>query len=306
MARKPTKKASKKPAPRRANSPKKSNRPKSTKVGPAGPKSASVRRIPFYQIDAFTSRLYHGNPAGVIVLESFLPDDVMQAIAAENNLAETAFLVPSGSASGAKWKIRWFTPVLEMDLCGHATLASAHVLWKHLNVKEAKITFQSLSGPLGVERKDDLIVLDFPSRPATKVPVTDLICVALGRQPSELYKARDYLAVFDNKRDVHELRPDFHAMERLDANVIVTAPAAGHDFVSRFFAPTAGVPEDPVTGSSHCTLIPFWAERLRKNRLSAHQVSHRGGELFCELKGKRVGIGGHAVTYLEGKIFVPS
>jgi predicted PhzF superfamily epimerase YddE/YHI9 len=287
-------------APRRSAA----SRPKSNAAPPR--KSPSVRRVPFYQVDAFTSRLYHGNPAGVVVLEKFLPDDVMQAIAAENNLAETAFIVPVGPASGSTWKIRWFTPVLEMDLCGHATLASAHVLWNHLKIKGDKVTFQSASGPLGVRREDALIQLDFPSRPASKVPMTDMICVALGRPPVELYKARDYLAVFDNKRDVHELRPDFHAMERLDAKVIVTAPGAGHDFVSRFFAPTAGVPEDPVTGSSHCTLIPFWAERLRKNTLTAHQVSHRGGELFCELRGNRVAIGGHAVTYLEGKIAVPA
>ncbi len=285
----------------RASARRPSGRVKPTRAAQA----TNLRRVPFYQVDAFTSRLYHGNPAGVVVLEKFLPEDVMQAIAAENNLAETAFMVPSGRSSGPTWKIRWFTPVLEMDLCGHATLASAHVLWNHLKVGGTKVTFQSASGSLGVERRGDIIVLDFPSRPAGKVPITDMICVALGRPPVELYKARDYLAVFDNKRDVHELRPDFHAMERLDAHVIVTAPAAGHDFVSRFFAPTAGVPEDPVTGSSHCSLIPFWAERLRKNTLTAHQVSHRGGELFCELKGSRVGIGGHAVTYLEGKIAVP-
>jgi len=305
MAKKSSSKKTSKKTPPRGAGRTSAHRPPGSVKPTRTARSANRRRVPFFQVDAFTSRLYHGNPAGVVVLEKFLPDDVMQAISAENNLAETAFIVPSGPSSGPRWKIRWFTPVLEMDLCGHATLASAHVLWNHLKIRGTKVTFQSASGPLGVERQGDIIVLDFPSRPAGKVPITDMICVALGRPPVELYKARDYLAVFDNKRDVHELRPDFHAMERLDAHVIATAPAAGHDFVSRFFAPTAGVTEDPVTGSSHCTLIPFWAERLRKNTLTAHQVSPRGGELFCELRGKRVAIGGHAVTYLEGMIAVP-
>lgn len=301
MSKKTSKKASKKARTTRSG---KAGAP--SRFAKSVAKPAATRRVPFFQVDAFTTRLYHGNPAGVVVLDAFPTDDVMLAVAAENNLAETAFLVPAGPVSGPKWKIRWFTPVLEIDLCGHATLASAHVLWNHLGVKGSKLAFQSKSGPLGVEKSGDRIVLDFPSRPPAKVPITDMLCVALGRPPSELYKARDYLAVFDNKRDVHELRPDFHAMMRLDAKVIVTAPAAGHDFVSRFFAPTAGVPEDPVTGSSHCTLIPYWADRLRKAKLTAHQVSPRGGELFCELKGKRVAIAGHAVTYLEGKIALPA
>lgn len=269
-------------------------------------KAPSAQRVPFYQVDAFTSRRHHGNPAGVVVLAEFPADDVLQAIAAEHNLPATAFVVPIGAASGSKWKIRWFSPSVEIKLCGHGTLAAAHVLWNHLKVAGSKLVFQSGAGPLHVAKDGDRIVLDFPAREITKTAVSDMLSVALGRPPSEVYKSTDYLAVFDNKRDVHELVPDFHAMERLDANVTVTAPAAGHDFVSRHFAPRLGLNEDHATGSSHCTLVPFWAERLRKNKLTAHQVSHRGGEMFCELKGDRVAIGGHAVTYMEGKITLPA
>lgn len=304
-ASKSGKKSSTKPARKGAARAKKPARPAKATKSAKSAKPASAR-VPFFQVDAFTSRPHHGNPAGVVVLSKFPSDDAMQAIAAEHNLPATAFIVPAGSASGPKWKIRWFSPAVEIKLCGHGTLAAAHVVWNHLKVAGRKIAFQSGAGPLDVTRDGDRIVLDFPARETTKVAMSDILGVALGRHPAELYKSTDYLAVFDNKRDVHELTPDFHAMERLDANVTVTAPAAGHDFVSRHFAPRLGLNEDHATGSSHCTLVPFWAGRLRKTKLSAHQVSHRGGEMFCELKGKRVAIGGHAVSYLEGKIAVPA
>lgn len=270
---------------------------------PAAAARPSTRTVPLYQVDAFTRRLFHGNPASVVVLDkAWLPDETMQAIAAENNQAETAFVL---RGKGGKHALRWFTPTLEMDLCGHATLGAAHALWTHEKEKAKKLVFSSRSGALPVERRGDLIVLDFPSRPGERVPVTPALCAALGRTPVEAYKSRDLMFVFENKREVHELTPDLWKLAQMDAlGVIVTAPGAGHDFVSRFFAPGAGVPEDPVTGSAHCTLVPYWAERLGRKILSAHQVSHRGGELFCELVGKRVHLGGHAVTYSRGTITV--
>ena len=290
---------------------KKAARP-SRRIAPARParspslngKAVKSRTLPMYQVDAFTTRRFHGNPAAVVLLESkWLPDDLMQSIAAENNLAETAFILRSANAT--KCGLRWFTPTVEVDLCGHATVAAAHVLWNHEKVKSDRITFTSRSGNLPVERDGDLIVLDFPSRPGKKVKVTSKLCEALGREPSEAYMARDLMAVFDNKRDVHELEPDLDKLLQLESfGIIVTAPGAGHDFVSRFFAPAQGIDEDPATGSSHCTLVPYWAEELGKTQLTGHQVSHRAGEFFCELKGNRVRIGGHAVTFSKGTITV--
>lgn len=266
-------------------------------------KPAPAVKLPMYLVDAFTRRRFHGNAAGVVVLDkAWLPTETMQSIAAENNQAETAFVL---RGSAGKHKLRWFTPTIEMDLCGHATLAAAHVLWTHEKEKAKTLSFASASGTLPVERRGDLIVLDFPSRPGKPVPVTPAMCAALGRTPVEAYKSRDLMFVFENKREVHELEPDLSKIAQMDAlGVIVTAPGAGHDFVSRFFAPRAGVPEDPVTGSAHCTLVPYWAARLRRSAVSGHQVSRRGGELFCELDGKRVHIGGHATTYLAGTITV--
>jgi PhzF family phenazine biosynthesis protein len=270
---------------------------------PTPARAAKASSLPMYLVDAFTRRRFHGNAAGVVVLpKSWLPTETMQAIAAENNQAETAFVL---RGSGGRHKIRWFTPTIEMDLCGHATLAAAHVLWDHEKEKAKKLVFSSASGNLPVERRGDLIVLDFPSRPGKPVPVTPAMCAALGRTPVEAYQDRDLMLVFENKREVHELEPDLWKIAQMDAlGVIVTAPGAGHDFVSRFFAPRAGVPEDPVTGSAHCTLVPYWAARLKRSIVSGHQVSRRGGELFCELVGKRVHIGGHAVTYFAGTITV--
>lgn len=257
-----------------------------------------------FQIDAFTERVFHGNPAAIVPLESWLDDQVMQGIATENNQAETAFLMPVDARMG-RYHIRWFTPATEIDLCGHATLAAGHVLWKHLDCQADTITFDSQSGPLTVERRDGVYVMDFPSRPGRKLPVTADIVAALGRLPSELYKARDYMAVFENKRDVHELKPDMQALAKLDAlGFIVTAPGAKHDFVCRFFAPRAGIPEDPVTGSAHCTLAPYWVTRLNRSQVSSHQVSRRGGVLSCRVEGDRVKIAGKCVDYLQGTIAV--
>jgi PhzF family phenazine biosynthesis protein len=258
--------------------------------------------IPYYQVDAFTHRLFSGNPAGVCLLADWLPDSVLQSIAAENNLAETAFVVQRGSY----FDLRWFTPTLEVDLCGHATLASAHVIFRHLGYRDAVVRFQTRAGELTVTLSDDLLTLDFPSRPAVACSAPAELQEGLGISPTGTAKDRDYLAIFDNERAVRELRPDMTALMRLDClGIIATAPGDNCDFVSRFFAPRVGIPEDPVTGSAHCTLIPYWAERLGRSRLRALQISQRGGELFCEHRGERVGIAGRAVTYLSGFLHVP-
>lgn len=277
---------------------------------PALPSSAGkVSTLRMFTVDAFTRRPFHGNPAAVVLLDkSWLPTDVMQTIATENNLSETAFVIPKGGAG--KFAIRWFTPTTEVDLCGHATLAAAFALWQHAGAKGNSLVFESASGKLPVERRGDMIVLDFPARPAKRTGISRHLSAALGREPSEVYQAAaagsPILAVFENKRDVHELSPDFAKLRELDApTVIVTAPGAGHDYVCRFFAPSHGVEEDPVTGSAQCVLAPYWASRLGKTLLSAHQVSRRGGELFCELVGTRVRIGGHAVTFAHAEISVP-
>jgi PhzF family phenazine biosynthesis protein len=259
-------------------------------------------RVPIFQIDAFASRVFTGNPAAVCPLGEWLPDETMQAIAAENNLAETAFFV----GRDGRYRIRWFTPAHEVDLCGHATLASGDVVFGTLEPGRQEVSFDSASGPLRVGREGDLLVLDFPSRPPSRVEPGAELVAALGARPKELWKSRDLMAVFAEEADVRRLAPDPVRLAALDAfGVIVTAPGSASDFVSRFFAPRQGVPEDPVTGSSHCTLVPYWAEQLRKTRLHALQVSHRGGELHCELRGDRVRIAGRAVRYLEGAIEVP-
>ncbi len=257
--------------------------------------------IPYYQVDAFTGRLFSGNPAGVCLLTDWLPDETLQSIAAENNLAETAFIVQRDSY----FDLRWFTPTLEMDLCGHATLAPAHVIFRHLGCNKPVVSFHTRSGVLTVTRSDDLLTLDFPARPAVTCPAPADLINGLGCTPVAVAKARDYLAVLDTEQAVRELRPDMAAFMRLDClGIIVTAPGNSCDFVSRFFAPRAGVPEDPVTGSAHCTLIPYWAQRLGRSQLHALQVSQRGGELFCEHREERVGISGRAVTYSTGFLHV--
>lgn len=258
-------------------------------------------RLPIYQIDGFASRVFAGNPAAICPLDSWLPDAVMQLIAAENNLSETAFFVRKGD----DYDLRWFTPAVEVDLCGHATLASAHLVLTTLSPGRDRVIFYTRSGPLTVSRSGDRLAMDFPARPPETCAVPAGMTAALGAKPSEVLAARDYLAVFDTEAQVRALAPDMAAVAALDRfAVIATAPGKDVDFVSRFFAPGRGVPEDPVTGSAHCTLIPYWSKRLGKKELSARQVSTRGGELYCVDRGERVTIAGHAVLYLEGTIQV--
>src|SRR5207248_2502209 len=248
-------------------------------------------RLPLYQIDAFAEGPFTGNPAAVCPLEEWLPDDVMQAIAAENNLSETAFFV--SEAEG--YHPRWFTPTTEVDLCGHATLASAFVVFRWLKPQHSEVIFTTQqAGPLSVTRDGELLALDFPARPPEPCPLPPRLDRALGRPPVAVLAARDYLAVYETVDDIRALTPDFAAIAALDRfAVIATAPGSGGiDFVSRFFAPARGVDEDPVTGSAHCTLIPYWAERLGKCRLEARQLSRRGGALSCAMRGDRVTIAG--------------
>lgn len=258
-------------------------------------------RLPLYQVDAFTGRLFGGNPAAVVLLEDWLPDDVLAAIAAENNLAETAFVIPRADTM----PLRWFTPKVEVDLCGHATLATAHVLFRYSFPSLNRLTFETRSGTLAVTRDGEFLSMDFPSRPGKPVEVSDDLAAALGRRPRAAYRARDLMAVFETESDVRDLRPDLQRIWAMDAfAIIVTAPGDEVDFVSRFFTPRAGIPEDPVTGSAHCTLIPYWADRLGRAELVARQLSARGGELFCKFRGDRVDIAGRTVEYLRGEISV--
>jgi len=260
-------------------------------------------KIPMLQVDAFTSTVFSGNPAAVCLLEAWLPDATLQAIAAEHNLSETAFLVRQGE----RFELRWFTPLVEVALCGHATLASAHVLFEHRNWPEKTIRFQTRkAGELVVERKEGRLEMDFPARPPREIVAPDGLAEALDVRPLEvLGSEEDLLAVLPDERRVRNLVPDLGSPVMRDKRgVIVTAKGDTVDFVSRFFAPAVGIPEDPVTGSAHCVLIPYWAKRLGKPDLHALQVSARGGELFCADRGTRVGIAGRAITYLEGTIHV--
>ncbi|MGD1094409.1 MAG: PhzF family phenazine biosynthesis protein [Bryobacteraceae bacterium] len=257
-------------------------------------------QIPVYQVDAFTSRLFRGNPAAICPLDQWLPDETLQSIAAENNLAETAFYVPNGKG----YHLRWFTPQVEVDLCGHATLAAAHVILdiRH-EVAANRVAFHSKSGELVVERQGHLYVLDFPSRPPAECPVNPALIEALGAAPTTILKARDYLCIYQDEAQVRALAPNMEKLAAVDCfAVIVTAPGTDCDFVSRFFAPAKGIPEDPVTGSAHCTLTPYWSKRLGKTKLHARQISPRGGELWCEDRGERVRIAGEAVKFLQGHI----
>jgi predicted PhzF superfamily epimerase YddE/YHI9 len=259
--------------------------------------------IPYFEVLAFTHRLFAGNPAGVCILEEWLPDEMLQKIAAENNLAETAFIIDRGNF----FDIRWLSPSAEIDLCGHATVASAHVLFEHLGRTGNSLAFQSRSaGELRVDRVGAHLVLDFPSRPAAVSEAPGLLAESLGAQPKDVFKNRDYLAVFDRQEQVAGLVPALAELAKLEGvqGVCVTAPGNDCDFVSRYFAPSVGVPEDSVTGSTHCGLIPYWAQRLGKTKLHARQLSPRGGELFCEDRGERVGIGGTAVTYVQGTMLI--
>jgi PhzF family phenazine biosynthesis protein len=255
--------------------------------------------IPLYQVDAFTRRVFSGNPAAVCPLDAWLEDATLQAIAAENNLSETAFFV----REGAGMHLRWFTPTCEVDLCGHATLASAFVVMNYLEPGTTEVRFESRSGELRVERDGERYALDFPARPPQRVQPPAGLVAALGVEPDETWKSRDYMAVYATEQHVRALTPDMAKLAACDLfAVIVTAPGKSADFVSRFFAPGYGVPEDPVTGSAHCTLVPYWSQRLGKKSLHAMQVSKRGGELFCEDQGTRVRISGEATLFATGTI----
>ncbi|MCO5948116.1 PhzF family phenazine biosynthesis protein [Mucilaginibacter flavidus] len=259
--------------------------------------------IPIYQADAFTDKLFGGNPAAICPLDKWLPDNLMQTIAIENNLAETAFFVKNDTG----YKLRWFTPEYEIDLCGHATLASAHILFTQLGHNGDEIHFETVkAGTLTVKKDGDKYAMDFPSRPPIHIDAPVGLVEALGeKQPLEVLRSRDYFLVYESESDIRDISPDFFALSKMDTvGVIVTAPGDNSDFVSRFFAPGAGIPEDPVTGSAHCNLIPYWADKLGKTKLHAYQLSARRGELWCELKGDRVQMSGKAVTYLKGEIFI--
>lgn len=260
-------------------------------------------KLPIYWVDAFTDRTFGGNPAAVIPLESWLDDGLLQRIANENGLSETAYFVRTGPARA---ELRWFTPAVEVDLCGHATLATAHVLYNELGQTESPFIFDTRSGPLSVTRRDTLFELDFPSRPASPAPAHDKLIGALGAQPLEVLRSeRMWLCVYATEGDVKAIAPDFVALGAVvPGRIIATAPGSDCDFVSRFFAPDSGIAEDPVTGSAHSTLVPYWAKRLGKTKLHARQVSSRGGELWCELAGDRVRMAGRGAAYLKGVISV--
>jgi PhzF family phenazine biosynthesis protein len=260
-------------------------------------------RTPIFQIDAFTNRRFAGNPAAVMPMDQFLDDATLQAIAAENNLAETAFLVPEGG----DYRLRWFTPTTEVPLCGHATLASAAVVMERLEPGRSRVVFHSASGPLPVTRVASGYVMDFPARMSEPVVSPPGLAEALGVAPVEVVADPfNYMALLERAELVRELTPDIAALARIDrSGVVVTAPGDGiHDFVSRYFAPTKGIPEDPVTGGAHCALTPYWAERLGKTEFRAYQASQRGGEIVCRLAGDRVELEGACVFYLEGEVEV--
>jgi predicted PhzF superfamily epimerase YddE/YHI9 len=257
-------------------------------------------KIPLFQVDAFTGKVFGGNPAAVCPLKKWLDDSVMQSIAQENNLSETAFFVREERG----YRIRWFTPVAEVDLCGHATLASAVVIFNYLNRSVKEVSFDSNSGVLKVAQGNDgLLSMDFPSLPPKPCTPPDALLKGLGMEPVETLCSEDYMAVFAEPGDVVGLKPDMMMLRTLDLRG-VTAKGKDVDFISRFFAPKYGIPEDPVTGSAHSTLIPYWAKHLGKSKLHAHQLSQRGGELFCEDMKKRVKISGNAVLYFKGSIYL--
>ena len=261
-------------------------------------------KLEIFQVDAFTSKPFGGNPAAVVPLESWLTDETMLQIAAENNLAETAFFVKNGG----QYDIRWFTPKVEVNLCGHATLASAYVIFECLKLESEVIRFHShRSGELGVTKQDGRMVLDFPAYPVTGIEQSDELARAVGAMPVKVWETQGNMVMLrlESETQVRELTPDFNALLGIDYDeIIVTAKGDDCDFASRMFAPKIGIPEDPVTGAIHCSLIPYWAAELGKTEIFARQVSERGGELFCELNGDRVRIGGNAMLYLKGEIYL--
>lgn len=255
--------------------------------------------LEIYQVDAFTHQTFKGNPAAICPLEQWIDDEVMQAIAAENNLSETAFFVPDGE----RFQLRWFTPAIEVDLCGHATLATAHVLYEHLSYTADEIRFDTRSGELVVKQHGQKLQMDFPAQPAEPTATPAIIIEALGANPVESLIAEDWFIVFENEIIIQQMTPNLELLKQLDLRgVCVTALGDDVDFVSRFFGPKAGINEDPVTGSTHCTLTPYWAGKLNKNNLHARQISARSGELYCSLNGSRVLISGECADYLHGKI----
>lgn len=260
-------------------------------------------KIQLYQVDAFANAAFQGNPAAVCPLQAWLPDSALQAIAEENNLSETAFFIPKGDT----FDIRWFTPNSEVDLCGHATLATAFVIFRNGLATKPTIEFASRSGTLLATQDGETITIDFPSQGGTPCSTPETLAQALGSEPKECIRSADYMAVFASQAEILALSPDFALMRELDLRgVIVTAPGVDTDFVSRFFAPKFGIDEDPVTGSAHCCLAPYWARQLKKNMLTARQLSQRTGHLACQLKDDRILISGRAILYLEGQISIPS
>ena len=256
-------------------------------------------KIKQYQVDAFTTKVFQGNPAAVCPLEIWLEDDMLQAIAEENNLSETAFFVPIATG----FSLRWFTPSKEVNLCGHATLAAAHVIYEFMEFKDSFITFSTRSGDLYVRKQGKLLQMDFPAYNINTIDNSEVFLKALGTRPIKVFADEDYMVVFDSEATIRSIRPNFELLSLLDLRgVIVTAPGSDVDFVSRFFAPKLGIPEDPVTGSAHCMLAPYWAEKLGKNILSAKQVSKRGGNISCEVKADRVVLSGNAVTFMVADI----
>jgi len=259
--------------------------------------------LPIYQVDAFTDRVFGGNPAAVMPLPRWLDDATLQAIAMENNLSETAFLV----ACDGGYELRWFTPSVEVNLCGHATLAAAHTLFNHLDHAADDVRFQTHSGELRVRREGEVLTLDFPATPLVTTDVDLAICNALGATASEAVISPDnphaVVYVFEFEQDVAALRPDFTALRAASKHcVIATAPGEACEFVSRFFGPQVGIDEDPVTGSAHCALVPYWSKRLGQVKLQARQISARGGDLACELRDGRVFMSGQAVTFMRGVV----
>jgi PhzF family phenazine biosynthesis protein len=259
-------------------------------------------KLQIFQADAFASSLFKGNPAAVVPLSEWLPDELMQQIAAENNLSETAFFIPEGD----RFHIRWFTPKAEVKLCGHATLATAHILFNELHFQGKQIEFNSKSGILIVGKVGDKLQLDFPADFVQPTESAASLTEAIGIQPEAIFKGKtDFLLLFDSEETIRSLKPNFHLLKQTDARgIIVTAKGTTVDFVSRFFAPKVGIDEDPVTGSAHTLLVPFWANWLNKTEMTASQLSARGGQLWCTLSGDRVLIAGKAATYLRGEIEV--